>query len=147
MATRYSYKYPSMDIASETCFIGEMWITLASRDLAEFYKDVFNDEVYINENSMPITCDCEGKSQGRQGWPAAPSGGSRSAARQSYHASVHRKNTFKLTFSSPSRERRGSSQTVALLACALVAITVLRIFGCETWSDCFSDVSGARDDG
>ena len=49
MATRYSYKYPNMDIASEACFIGEMWISLANRDLAEIYMEVLNDEVYVHK--------------------------------------------------------------------------------------------------
>ena len=54
MVTRYQYKYLGGELANEACFIGEMWVTLASRDLAEYYVDVLREDVRINGNSAPI---------------------------------------------------------------------------------------------
>ena len=54
VAARYSYKYLTEDIANEACFIGEMWITLTSRDLAEYFMDVLSDQVFLNGNTEPV---------------------------------------------------------------------------------------------
>ena len=59
VASSYKYYYPESRIANEACFIGEMRITLATRDLAELYMHVlsgeyFDEEVTINENKQPI---------------------------------------------------------------------------------------------
>ena len=60
VASAYTYYYPSPSIANEACFIGEMRITLASRDLAEFYMHVLSGEYHdegicVNENRKPIS--------------------------------------------------------------------------------------------
>ena len=65
VASQYVYHYPKRSIANEACFIGEMRLTLANRDLAEFYHHVLSGEYYnegvcINENRIPIVVDYAG---------------------------------------------------------------------------------------
>ena len=50
VATRVQYKMTNASIAKEAIFIGEMWVTLANRQLAELYKDILSDNVKINGN-------------------------------------------------------------------------------------------------
>ena len=50
VATKFNYKNPKLSTAREAVFIGEMWITLANRRLAELYMHVINDKVKINGN-------------------------------------------------------------------------------------------------
>ena len=65
VATKLQYRYledhdeRDRDIG-EACFIGEMWITLANRNLAQIYLEALNDNMYVNENTMPITAEWAG---------------------------------------------------------------------------------------
>ena len=48
---------PEENGVGEATFIGEVWITLANRELAEIYIEALNDDVRVNENRVPIVAD------------------------------------------------------------------------------------------
>ena len=61
VATKVQYRYPGPDTGvKEAVFIGELWITLASRDLAEVYIEALHEKVRINGNVKPVTAEWAG---------------------------------------------------------------------------------------
>ena len=61
VATKLQYRYigDNADI-KEAVFIGELWVTLASRDLAEVYIEALHEKVRINGNSKCVTAEFAG---------------------------------------------------------------------------------------
>ena len=48
---------PEENDVGEATFIGEVWITLANRELAEIYIEALNDDVRVNGNRVPIIAE------------------------------------------------------------------------------------------
>ena len=57
VCSRYNYQYLEGGDIGEGCFIGEMWVTLANRGLAEIYLEALNDECYLNGNTHAIEAE------------------------------------------------------------------------------------------
>ena len=56
VATKLTYVYPRPHISNEAVFSGEIYITLANRELAELFVEVINERTtYLNNSAVPAT--------------------------------------------------------------------------------------------
>ena len=61
VATKLQYRYLGEDSGiGEAVFIGKMWMTLASRDLAKVYIEALDNKVRINGNNRCVTAEFAG---------------------------------------------------------------------------------------